>query len=142
MNPPIRKELELNCGIEHAFETFTRRIDTWWPPSHRFEPGSEVLLEGKVGGRFLERVGEKERVHGEVVRWEPPHRLSYTWRPGSDVGPTTVDIEFHELGSDRTRVEVHHREGESGLGKDWPERAKRFDRAWDAVLATFIQHLV
>jgi uncharacterized protein YndB with AHSA1/START domain len=137
MTEPIRREIRVRCSVEHAFAVFTDRLDMWWPAGHRRFPRSRLRLEGREGGRFFERseTGEEAQL-GEVVRWEPPHRLAYTWHPGSDVGPTLVEIEFSPEG-DGTLVEVIHSEGDSGLGTRWRERAQRFERAWSTVLPAF-----
>jgi len=90
MNEPVKKSLRVECGVEHAFEVFTSRIDLWWPRSHRRFAGSVMLLEPAVGGRFTERTPAGEDVRlGEVIRYEPPHAISYTWYPGAIEEPTS-----------------------------------------------------
>lgn len=136
MNTPVCHTIRVRCPLDHAFRTFTDRIDLWWPPGHRKLAGSRITLE--AGGRFLERGADgTENLLGDVVRWEPPHRLTYTWRPGAPAGfATEVDVQFTAEG-DQTRVDVVHREGESGLGEVWPTRARLFDASWTTVLAAY-----
>jgi uncharacterized protein YndB with AHSA1/START domain len=137
MNEPVRKVVRVECGVEHAFDVFTSRIDLWWPRSHRRFEDSVMLLEPAVGGRFAERTPAGEEVRmGEVVRCEPPHAISYTWYPGAIKDPTTVDVHFLDNG-DHTVVEVTHSEGHSGLGDAWPQRARAFAKNWAAVLAAY-----
>lgn len=121
---------------------FTAQIDAWWPPSHRRGGASTTFaLEAREGGRFYQRLADGVEVElGEVLRWEPPGRLTYTWHPGSDVGPTQVDVRF-VADDDATRVEVVHSIADSGLGDAWPSRAKIFDASWDTVLAAFAAHV-
>lgn len=139
MNEPLRKRVEVRCSVPHAFKTFTANIDAWWP--HRRHEGSTIAIEPREGGRFFEAAPSGEDiVHGHVVAWEPPHRLTYTWHPGSDVGPTTVDVTFHDDGGS-TRVEIVHAEGDSGLGERWLDRATIFERAWGSVLQAFLDHV-
>ncbi|MGF1467353.1 MAG: SRPBCC domain-containing protein [Sandaracinaceae bacterium] len=138
MSEPLRKTLRVRCGQERAFRVFTAQLDRWWPPDHRRLPGSRLELEGRVGGRFVERAGDREVEHGRVLRWEPPTRLTYSWFPGGGTGPTEVDVRFVGEG-DHTRVEVVHAEARSGLSDAWPERVAVFARNWAAVLDGYVQ---
>ncbi len=141
MSEPLRRTVTVRCPPEHAFEVFTARLDLWWPRGHRKHPQSKLLIEGHQGGRFFEAVptGE-ERLLGEVLRWQPPTRLTYTWVPGGGAGPTEVDISFVAEG-EYTRVEVVHAEADSGLGEAWNERIKKFTWAWGEVLPAFAAYL-
>lgn len=137
MNEPVKKSLLVECGVAHAFDVFTSRIDLWWPQSHRRFAGSMMRLEPAVGGRFTERTPAGEDVRlGEVIRCEPPHAISYTWYPGAIEKPTTVDVRFSEHGN-HTIVEVVHSEGHSGLGEEWPQRAQVFAKNWSLVLPAY-----
>lgn len=137
MAEPLRRSIRVRCPIEHAFIVFTERIDQWWPVGHRRYGESQVVLEGKVGGRFIERAttGEEAKL-GEVVAWEPPHRLSYTWQPGAIDKPTHVEVRFTEEGPE-TLVEVVHSEGDSALGDLWQQRVQLFSKGWEKVLPPF-----
>lgn len=137
MSQPVQKSIVVRCSVAHAFRVFTDRIDLWWPPSHRKDPDSVFFLEAGEGGRFGERLpAGDERILGEVLLWEPPERLVYSWWPGAVDAPTRVEVRFSpEAGA--TRVDVTHAIGESGLGERWPERARIFTRAWDQVLPAF-----
>ena len=68
MNEPVRKIVRVECGVAHAFDIFTSRIDLWWPLSHRRFEGSVMMLEPATGGRFadLTPAGEEIRM-GEVI---------------------------------------------------------------------------
>ena len=129
------------CALDKAFESFTRRINEWWPPGHRRSPDSTMVLEPRKGGRFAEiqRSGD-ELVLGSVIECQPPQRIVYTWIPGSNGIPTEVVVEF-DLDGGHTRVTVVHSEGKSGLGVEWPERVKIFARNWDQVLGGFVSVL-
>jgi uncharacterized protein YndB with AHSA1/START domain len=137
MSEPLERRVHVRCRVEHAFHTFTDRIDAWWPPGHRRFERSTLHLEPRVGGRFVERAATGEEAElGRVLRWEPPHRLTYAWWPGGGTGPTEVDVRFDAEG-DGTRVSIRHAEGESRLGGEWPTRVKKFANAWSVVLPAF-----
>jgi uncharacterized protein YndB with AHSA1/START domain len=129
----IRKTVTVDASLETAFETFTRRIASWWPTgSHRiFEQGGSVVFEEHVGGRVYERSAEGEEADwADVLAWEPPHRVVLRWRVNPKRGPTEVEVRFAaENGG--TRVQLEHR------GWDDPEGRANYDTGWDPVLARF-----
>lgn len=139
MSEPLVRTVRVACPVEHAFEVFTSRLDMWWPRSHRRFERSRLQLEVWKGGRFFECSDTGDEVElGQVLRCEPPHRITYTWHPGAIMGPTEVDVRFVAEG-EHTLVEVVHGEGASALGEAWPERAQRFARAWSEVLPAFVE---
>lgn len=135
MAEPLVRRVRVRCSVDHAFSVFTERVDLWWPPGHRRFAESTLLLEARVGGRFVERAASGEEVRlGDVLACDPPHSISYTWFPGASSQPTRVDVRFLGEGEETT-VEVRHGEGESELGELWPDRVKLFERGWTHVLA-------
>lgn len=141
MNEPLKRSVRVRCPVDHAFAVFTDRIDLWWPSSHRMLTDSRLRMEARVGGRFFERTnaGDEKKL-GEVVRWEPPHRVTYTWYPGAISAPTEVDVSFTPDG-DFTVVDVTHAEGDSRLGEAWNQRVVKFASAWTEVLPAFVNYL-
>lgn len=116
-NVLVRKSLVIEAPAAHVFETFTRRIDVWWPRKHRIGPDEkfEARLETHVGGRWYER-GESgaECDWGRVLAWEPPTRLMLSWCINAQwkydpTFETEVEVRFIEEGRERTRVELEHR---------------------------------
>ena len=116
--------------IEDAFEVFTNEIDMWWRHGRKYRiagrrPG-RLGFEPRLGGRLFETVelesGERTFEVGEVVEWEPPHRISLVWR-GVNFAPgerTFLEITFRPVG-DGTMVRVEHT-GWSELRDDHPAR--------------------
>ena len=120
---PLRLAFDVACPPDHAFLVWTERIATWWPADHTAsgEPNLRVVLEGRVGGRIFERTAAGD-VHewGEVIAWEPPHRLVYLWHLRRDrADATEVEIRFVSAGDWATRVEIEH----GGLGTAGRRRA-------------------
>lgn len=129
----IRKTITVDTSVETAFETFTRRMTSWWPTgSHRiFEDGSTVVFEEHVGGRVYERAPNGEEADwADVVVWEPPRRFVLRWRVNPRRGPTEVEVRFEPEG-DRTRVDLEHR------GWDDAEGRANYHSGWDPVLDRF-----
>jgi hypothetical protein len=126
---PLALSFEVRCGVRHAFETWTSRIDSWWPADHTVTGTADasVVLERQVGGRIFEREPDgTEHDWGEVIDWEPPSRFSYLWhirRQRDDA--TTVDIRFTAVTDTVTRVDILHSGWErlgAGRGQDWRDR--------------------
>jgi uncharacterized protein YndB with AHSA1/START domain len=113
-----------------AFEVFTADIDRWWRRGLKFRHSASrstlLRIEPAVGGRLFESFERDGSVHvlevGRVKVWEPPHRLSFTWRNAAFAADesTSVDIEFAPTVSG-TLVTVTH-SGLSTLRADHPAR--------------------
>lgn len=137
---PLQKELRVRTTVEMAFRRFTEEIARWWPrATHSVSTEScvDVVFEGAEGGRLLERAGDgTEHVWGTVLRWEPPHRVVFTWHPGRDSSSgQVVEVVFREAGVD-TVVELVHSGWES-LGEAGREMRAGYDSGWDSVLGLY-----
>lgn len=133
---------------QRVFTAFTEDISAWWQPNtlFRFSKGRPGTLSFEPGehGRLVERKpGGAEFVVGEVLIWEPPHRLALTWNqesfePGQE---TELRVRFDEVGGG-TRVTVEHF-GWDGIPIDHVARhgfeltlfQRRFAEWWQALLA-------
>jgi len=142
MNEPVVKCVRVDCPIHDAFVSFTARIDLWWPAAHRRFRESVMVLEPWTGGGFFEKSADGQEIRlGDVLRFEPPHALAYTWFPGAIQKPTLVQVSFAEE-PEAVLVIVSHSEGQSGLGDEWPMRALKFKASWDVVLPAYGSFLI
>ena len=116
--PPVRKELVVAASADHAFEVFTTGIDRWWPRQHHIgkSPLKREVLEAGVGGRWygLSEDGTECDV-GQVLVWDPPHRLVLAWQITTewkfDPGfKTEVEVTFTAEGPRTTRLVLEHRD--------------------------------
>jgi hypothetical protein len=138
---PLTYRFDLACGVRHAFDVWTSKIDSWWPPSHTYsgEPDVRVVLEPHMGGRIYERTADgSEHEWGEVTIWDPPVRFGYLWRLRKQPEDgTDVEISFIEVDDASTRVEIVHT-GWERLGADGPDWRTRNITGWTGVLPHFI----
>ena len=112
--PPVMRTVSVACSPDHAFSTFTGQIGLWWPlQTHTVFEDAAVGVEF-VDGSLIERAGDgRTDIWGEVVTWDPPHQLVFTWHPGRPDGPSTeVRVTFTAEGG-HTRVDLEHHGWES-----------------------------
>jgi uncharacterized protein YndB with AHSA1/START domain len=126
----LTRTISLNCGIEHAFEVFTDKVDLWWPRGHRKHRDGTLRLAGDV---LIDRGPDgTEWTMAAIAEIDPPSLLRLDWYPGSPGAPTAVEVRFSGDG-DRTEIIVTHRpllETKS----IWPQRVELFERGWSTVL--------
>lgn len=141
MIEPLKLSFDVACTPDHAFDTWTRKINVWWPADHTVsgESDSAIVLEPSVGGRIYERTSTgEEHEWGEVTVWEPPHRFAYLWHLRRDrADATDVEITFAEAGVGTTRVDIVHSAWErlGSEGQDWRDRNSG---GWKSLLPHFV----
>lgn len=133
---PLEIELTVACSPQHAFDVWARKTSLWWPSDHSVsgERGLTVTFEARRGGRIFERTAAgTEHDWGEIVAWEPPHRLAYLWHiAGAPRNATEVNVSF--TGDvDRTTVTIVHA-GWERLGDAGPERRARNRQGWAGLI--------
>jgi hypothetical protein len=138
---PLTLSFEVKCGVRHAFEVWTSRVDTWWPTAHTHsgEKGVRVYLERHIGGRIYERTTDgTEHEWGEVTVWDPPVRFGYLWhlRSQREVA-TDVDINFVEVDAGLTRVDIVH-SGWDRLGEGGEPWQKVNQGGWAGVIPDYV----
>lgn len=112
MIEPLVVEVRLRCSAAHAFDTWTRRFDLWWPPGYTAsdDPEASVHLEPRLGGRIFERTRDGHEVDwGEVTAWEPPRRLAYLWHiRRTRAAATDVAVRFEDSADGGSVVRIEH----------------------------------
>jgi uncharacterized protein YndB with AHSA1/START domain len=134
---PLRVSRSLDCSAEHAFATWTDRFGLWWPRGHTVsgDPGAEVVLERRAGGRIYERTpGGAEIDWGQVTTWEPPARIAYRWHiRRTPAEATDVEIRFVPLGPRTSRIDIVQT-GWERLGDEGPGWRDANTRGWAGLL--------
>jgi uncharacterized protein YndB with AHSA1/START domain len=146
--PSVRHTITVAAPREHAFEVFTRGIDTWWFRDHHIgkEPLKEVVMEPREGGRVFERgIHGAECEWGRVLVWEPPSRLVVSWAIGGDwqfdpdpAHASEYEARFIEETPARTRVEFEHRHFERH-GEAGRSIRDSVDKGWPKLLAAYAE---
>lgn len=144
----VKKAVTVQAPVAEAFKVFTEGIDRWWLRTHKIGVAAlaRVVLEDHVGGRWYE-VDEDgtECDWGRVLEWDPPHRLAMAWQIDANMRfdpdlVTKLEVRFTPAGSDRTRVDLAHRdldrfgeaEAQIRMGFESPS-------GWQAILNAFAE---
>jgi uncharacterized protein YndB with AHSA1/START domain len=108
-----------------------------WPkgPSFGGKDLADMIIEGRIGGRFYERYADgTEYEIGQVTAYEPPAVVAFTWRAPSWNVTTQVEVRFTAEGTG-TRVELEHSRWEQEANTR--EAHKSYDGGWEFVLGHY-----
>jgi uncharacterized protein YndB with AHSA1/START domain len=137
---PLRLDFTVACAPEHAFSTWATGTSSWWPPGHSVsgEPSLEVRFEPHAGGRIYERTpAGEEHDWGQVLTWEPPRRLAYSWHLRQDrADATRVEITFAP-DPQGTLVSIVHA-GWERLGERAAGLRDRNRKGWGGLIPHFV----
>jgi uncharacterized protein YndB with AHSA1/START domain len=144
----VRTSIVVEAPLERAFRVFTEDFDSIKPREHNMLSVeiAETVFEAREGGRIYDRgVDGSECQWARVLAYEPPNRVVFSW----DISPqwqietdlektSEVEVRFISEASDRTRVELEHRNLDRH-GEGWePERdAVGGEGGWPLYLQRF-----
>jgi uncharacterized protein YndB with AHSA1/START domain len=139
---PLVYTFTVDCSVHHAFETWTTKIGRWWPKNHSLSGAAnpEITIEGRIGGRIVERGGNgTEYEWGRITSWDPPSKLAFSWYAGSTPdNPTDVELTFNERDG-KTAVRLvssgWERFDDHGRLRDGN------DQGWGAAVASYHRYL-
>jgi uncharacterized protein YndB with AHSA1/START domain len=115
----VRRQIVVEAPIERAFSVFTEHFGDFKPPEHNMlqSPIAETVFEPRIGGHIYDRgVDGSECYWARILAYEPPERIVFSW----DIDPqwqietepdntSEVEVRFVSESSERTRVELEHR---------------------------------
>jgi len=144
---PVRKSIRVEAPLERAFDVFTGGLTRWWPHSHGVgkQPIAKVLLEPKLGGRWLEICEDgTETTAAIIITWDRPHRLVLLWQVNAQWKPdvemrSEVDVHFSSDGPNATIVELIHHKFETMGAEAGASLRKDVDGGWPGLMQRFKQ---
>jgi uncharacterized protein YndB with AHSA1/START domain len=137
----IHKTVMVARPPDVTFKIFVEEIGQWWPNEKYMFLGAEskATIETRVGGRVSNRHPDgREYTIGEVLRYDPGVRLTFTWNHGEGQGTTEIDVRFRASGAG-TRVDLAH----SGWDRlaDAEQKSAGFSAGWDEILDLFVGYV-
>ena len=148
----VQASIVVDAPIEEAFSIFTEGIGSWWPPEYNLLEVdiAERVFEPRAGGEVYDIGVDGSECHwGNVLAYEPPHRvviswnLSPHWRVETEPGKRSeVEVRFAAEASDRTRVEIDHRHLDRH-GDDWESLRDSVgsDGGWSGACRRFAERI-
>jgi uncharacterized protein YndB with AHSA1/START domain len=132
--PPVVKTVTVRCAPATAFRVFTSEIGQWWPLAKlSLAAASDCRFESHVGGRLYE-IGKDgaETIWGQVLVWDPPRALAFTWEVQSKGEEAQqIEVTFRPV-ADGTEVQLVHA-GWERLKTGGAERRDEYDGGWVLV---------
>jgi uncharacterized protein YndB with AHSA1/START domain len=146
-----RRTVVVQATPEHAFEEFTQARGGWWPHDHKRGqlPVLGIGFEGGRGGEWYERAIDGSRVRrGDILVWEPPHRLVAEWplllgeeAKLEEIGTSQMEVRFSPHGEGTARLELEHRNMHHTTRRDLVQRFFFLPYGWDMVVDNFAAYL-
>jgi uncharacterized protein YndB with AHSA1/START domain len=145
----LRFTIEVEVGLERAFDVFTREFDRIKPREHNLlgEDIAETVLEPRSGGRLYDRsVNGATCDWGSVLAFDPPHRLLLAWHISPywqiETEPnraSEIEVTFTAIDDTRTRVELEHRHLDRH-GNGWQDARGALEggEGWPLYLARYL----
>jgi uncharacterized protein YndB with AHSA1/START domain len=144
---PVVKTVRVALPPERAFTVFAEGIGDWWQKGKTPAPQPHVaiVIEPHAGGRWFERDAHgAETQWGQVLAYDPPHRLLLGWQLNARFAydPTLineVELSFVADGNG-TLVTLEHRDLER-LGSDAAPFAERITEGWGFHLDAYAAYV-
>jgi uncharacterized protein YndB with AHSA1/START domain len=148
----VQTSIVVEAPIERAFSVFTDGFGSFKPPDHNLLEVeiAETVFETHVGGNIYDRgVDGSECRWARVLEFEPPNRVVFSWdisaqwQIETDRDKTSeVEVRFIAEATDRTRVELEHRNlDRHGEGWQAERDAVGGDQGWPLYLDRFGQQV-
>jgi len=136
----ILAQVDISAPVERVFAALTRgdEIIKWWGSDELYrtkEFTSELRANGPWKATGVGSDGAPFSVSGEYLVVEPPHRVTFTWKPdwaGGHVSTVTYRLEPIAEG---TRLLLRH-DGLAGV----PDSCKSHASGWERVLGWLTAH--
>jgi uncharacterized protein YndB with AHSA1/START domain len=142
----------VEAPIERAFSVFTDGFGSFKPREHNMLQVdiAETVFETHVGGNIYDRgVDGSECRWARVLEFEPPNRVVFSWdispqwQIETDLDKTSeVEVRFIAEATDRTRVELEHRNlDRHGPGWESARDGVAADQGWPLYLDRFAEQV-
>ncbi|HUD78886.1 MAG TPA: SRPBCC domain-containing protein [Streptosporangiaceae bacterium] len=139
---PVRRSVTVPAAPQRAFELFTAHIHQWWPletHSVGVEQAAGIVFGDGTGAAIIETLADGTTSEwGTITHWEPPHRVAFTWHPGTaEAEATRVEVTFTQDRPGSTVVRLVH----SGWERrpDGASAREGYNSGWEPVISRFAE---
>jgi uncharacterized protein YndB with AHSA1/START domain len=137
----------VDVSPDDAFRAFVEQFSEWWPAIYTFAADDlqYIGMEQEAGGRCIERDhAGNELIWGEVLVYQPPARIVFSWWIHPDRTVVTdpdraseIDVRFIDERA-LTRVEFEHRHlSRHGEGWETMRDAMAAREGWPFLLQRY-----
>jgi uncharacterized protein YndB with AHSA1/START domain len=148
----VHASVVVEAPIDRAFSVFTHGFGSFKPREHNLLEVeiAETVFEAHVGGHIYDRgVDGSECRWARVLIYEPPNRVVFSW----DISPqwqietdlertSDVEVRFIAEASERTRVELEHRNlDRHGNGWEAERDGVGGEQGWPLYLERFAEQV-
>jgi uncharacterized protein YndB with AHSA1/START domain len=148
----VQASIVVDAPLQRAFSVFTEGIGSWFPREYNLMNSEivERVFEPRAGGRVYDRGADGSECHwARVLAYEPPDRVVFSWdiSPQWQIEPdpaktSEVEVRFFSEGSERTRVELEHRNlDRHGQGWEQTRESVGGDGGWPGCLRSYAERL-
>lgn len=131
-------EIEIAAPLSRVFQAFTEEAQVRRWSANDFCELTDWAMDLRLGGAWRsttkEKVSAREHVHhGQILEFDPPHLLVYTWHANFHEQPakaSIVRLEFTPTAVG-TKLKLTH----SGLAQE-PKAREDYKGGWPGVLDT------
>lgn len=136
----ILAQVDIAAPVERVYAALTRgdEIVKWWGSDELYrttEWTSELRPQGAWKATGVGADGTPFTVSGEYLVVEPPHRVTFTWKPEWDGGHVSTVTYRLEPTPEGTRLVLRH----DGL-TDRPDSCRGHTQGWERVLGWLAAH--
>jgi uncharacterized protein YndB with AHSA1/START domain len=136
--PAVKKSVRVARSQADTFRLYTESYGKWWPIKTHSLGGEKTInavMEPFKGGRLYEEWSDgSTHAYGEVLVWEPPHRVVHSWHVNHPpYEASEVELRFVALSPRETRVELEHRNWETMSGDKAAEVRENYNNGWNSV---------
>ena len=139
----VEKAIFISARPERVWQAWVGEISQWWkrPYFNDAERATGLLLEPRLGGRFVELWGEAGEGYllGQVVEWLPIQSFAFTWTERSWLGiATMVRVELHPEPQGTQLILMH---GGFDRLSDGTAQRSGYESGWSDLLDMLKTHL-
>ena len=144
----VTTSIMVEASIERAFKVFTEDFGSFKPAEHNMLGVEivETVFEPRIGGYLFDRgVDGSECRWARVLDYDPPNRVLFSWNISprweieTDLERTSEwEVRFLAEASERTRVEIEHRNLERhGDGWEGVREGVADEQGWPLYLQRY-----